>query len=67
MEKETLRSFVFLVPRSEGAGAEWASFALSIKLLGQGYLTVIPSSLYDHHCPWSQQGHKDGGEKTLGV
>lgn len=32
---------------------EWTSFALSIKLLDQGYLTVLPSSLCGHHCPWS--------------
>lgn len=43
---------------------EWTSFALSIKLLDQGYLTVLPNSLCGHHCPWSQQGHKGGGGGT---
>lgn len=40
---------------------------MSTKLLGQGYRTVLPSSLYGHHCPWSQQGHRGGGKDTWGV
>lgn len=42
--------------------AEWTSFALSIKLLGQGYLADLLSSLYGHYCPWSHQSHRGRGQ-----